>query len=216
MNQRLADAWEWISGDHKSKHGLLALVQILGLFATVIATVVAVLSYLNQTDKTSPENRSGAMREIDRSADERHIERAAPPIEHKSLSPSDDVAKSIAKAEAEKAAADEAAAEEAAALEAASSMEMDRYISGIVGKVKSAWIVLPGDEKFFCTLRVTLSKSGEAEAIEVIKSSSNSSFDSRAANAVRKAAPFAVPTDPRLYQRLRKFTFDFSPERATP
>lgn len=215
MNQRLADAWDWISGDHKSKHGLLALVQILGLVATVIATVVAVLSYLNQTDKANPVYRSEAAPETNRTADERPSEKSALPFEHKSPPPTDDVAKSIAKAEAEQAAADEAAAEEAAALEAASSMEMSRYVAEVVRKVKASWMVLPGDDNLTCTLRVTLSKAGEVEAIEVIKASSNLSFDRRAENAVRKAAPFAVPTEPRLYQRLRKFTFDFTPERAS-
>ena len=70
---------------------------------------------------------------------------------------------------------------------------------------------MPGTEDLVCTLRVTIIPGGEIGGVEIINSSGDPTFDRQAENAVRKAAPLPFPTEPRLMNRLRKFTLDFDP-----
>ena len=63
-----------------------------------------------------------------------------------------------------------------------------------------------------CTLYVRMIPGGEVVEASVIQSSGNAAFDRQAENAVRKAAPLPVPSDPRLFQRMREINFVFDPE----
>ena len=58
--------------------------------------------------------------------------------------------------------------------------------------------------------RVTLVPGGEIAGLEVIQSSGDPTFDRQAENAIRKSAPLPVPEEPRIFQKMRTFKFEFS------
>ena len=64
-----------------------------------------------------------------------------------------------------------------------------------------------------CVLAVQTVPGGEVVSVTLKKSSGNDIFDRRAINAVEKASPLPLPTDPATFERLRlrKFTFRFKP-----
>ncbi|MCB1749286.1 MAG: cell envelope integrity protein TolA [Gammaproteobacteria bacterium] len=126
-------------------------------------------------------------------------------------------AEAKAKAEAERkrleqALQDELAAEEAAAQAAADASEINRYVAAIANRVRQSFTILPGLEGLSCTLRITLVPGGEVAGVQIVKSSGNPTFDRQAENAVRKAAPLPVPSDPRLFQQMRSIAFVFDPQ----
>jgi colicin import membrane protein len=102
-------------------------------------------------------------------------------------------------------------AEEAAARAAADESEINRYIAAIRNRVHQSFTIVPGFDGLSCTLRITLIPGGEVSNVEIVKSSGNPAFDRQAENAVRKAAPLPVPTDPRLFRQLRSIAFVFEP-----
>lgn len=123
-----------------------------------------------------------------------------------------------AREEAERAAAlsDALAQEEkqraAAAQARADETEIARYIAAVRSRVANVFIYPGVAEGLRCTLYVRMIPGGEVVEARVIESSGNASFDRQAENAVRKAAPLPVPSDPRLFQRMREIKFVFDPE----
>ena len=65
-----------------------------------------------------------------------------------------------------------------------------------------------------CVLSVQTIPGGEVISVTTSKSSGNEVFDRRAVNAVEKASPLPLPTDPVVFDRLglRKFNFKFAPK----
>jgi len=63
-----------------------------------------------------------------------------------------------------------------------------------------------------CTIRVQLIAGGQVKSAQVIESSGNAIFDRSAENAVRKASPLPVPTDPLIFQKFKVFSFIFNPQ----
>lgn len=116
----------------------------------------------------------------------------------------------------EQALQDELAAEEAAIQARQQAQqdrrEIDRYIAAIASRVRQSFTILPGLDGLTCTLRITLIPGGEVAGVQITKSSGNQTFDRQAENAVRKAAPLPVPTEPRLFQQMRTISFVFDPK----
>jgi colicin import membrane protein len=100
----------------------------------------------------------------------------------------------------------------AAAQQRADESEISRYIQAIRSRVASVFIYPDLAKGLNCTLYVRMIPGGEVVEASVIQSSGNAAFDRQAENAVRKAAPLPVPSDPRLFQRMREINFVFDPE----
>ena len=100
----------------------------------------------------------------------------------------------------------ELAAEDRARLAAAKAdadaREIDRYVAAIANRVRQSFTILPGHEGLSCTLRITLIPGGEVAGVQIVKSSGNDPFDRQAENAVRKASPLPVPSDPGLFKHF--------------
>ena len=88
---------------------------------------------------------------------------------------------------------------------------IDKYATAIKSKVLENYKILAGQEGLECTLRITLIRDGNVAGIEVIKSSNNASFDRLAEVAVRKVAPFPVPDEERVFNKMRVISFVFRP-----
>ena len=88
---------------------------------------------------------------------------------------------------------------------------IDKYAAAIKTKVIENYKILAGQEGLECTLRITLIRDGNVAGVEVIKSSNNASFDRLAEVAVRKVAPFPVPEDERIFNKMRIISFVFRP-----
>ena len=66
-------------------------------------------------------------------------------------------------------------------------------------------------EGLSCEIQIRLLESGNVADVSIVKSSGNELFDERAAQAVRKASPLPVPTEQRVFNRLRTIQFIFKP-----
>ena len=88
---------------------------------------------------------------------------------------------------------------------------IDKYAAAIKSKVLEDYKILAGQEGLECTLRITLIRDGNVAGVEVIKSSKNASFDRLAEVAVRKVAPFPVPEEERIFNKMRVISFVFRP-----
>ena len=126
-----------------------------------------------------------------------------------------EAAKEAERKRIEQALQDELAAEEAAAAAAAQAQadsgEINRYVAAIANRVRQSFTILPGLEGLSCTVRITLVPGGEVAGVQIVRSSGNATFDRQAENAVRKASPLPVPSDPRLFQQMRSISFVFDP-----
>lgn len=93
--------------------------------------------------------------------------------------------------------------------------EIDRYYGLIKQQVTRNWNIPAASRKGLkCTLRVRVVSGGEVLAVNVIVSSGDPVFDRSAENALFKASPLQVPSDPDLFNRVfREFNFDFDPEK---
>lgn len=104
-------------------------------------------------------------------------------------------------------------AEEQVAREAAARREIDKYILLIQQKVQRNWLRPGGAAKVLsCTVTVGLIPGGEVVSVNVTKSSGNAVFDRSVENAVRKASPLPLPTEPGLVDRMREINFVFEPK----
>jgi len=95
----------------------------------------------------------------------------------------------------------------------ADDAEIGRYINAVRTKVANVFVYPDLDDGLKCTLYVRMIPGGDVVEARVIQSSGNQSFDRQAENAVRKAAPLPVPSNPRLFQRMREIKFVFDPEQ---
>ena len=54
---------------------------------------------------------------------------------------------------------------------------------------------------------------GDVVEVNIAKSSGNEIFDRRAATAVEKASPLSVPSEQRLFEKMRVIEFTFRPKK---
>jgi colicin import membrane protein len=90
---------------------------------------------------------------------------------------------------------------------------VDQYIDGIRSAVQNNWLQPPSARPGMqCTVRVNLIPGGDVAGVRITVSSGDAAFDRSVENAVRKAAPLPLPSDPGLFDNFRELTFVFKPE----
>ena len=62
------------------------------------------------------------------------------------------------------------------------------------------------------TFLIRMVPGGEVVGVQVEKSSGNPVFDQRARDAVYQASPLPVPTEPRIFEKMRDFQLVFAPQ----
>lgn len=119
--------------------------------------------------------------------------------------------------EAEQSLKEQLASEEqsraAAAREARALAEVDKFKAIIGQKVERNWNRPLGAAKGLqCTVRVRLVPGGEVLGATVVRGSGNAAFDRSVENAVHKASPLPLPSDPTLFEHYREIEFLFNPQ----
>lgn len=106
------------------------------------------------------------------------------------------------------------AAEESAAQDSGRNKGViDQYLAGIKQAVQNNWLQPPSAQSGLqCTVRVNLIPGGDVAGVRIVVSSGDAAFDRSVENAVRKAAPLPLPSDPGLFENFRELTFVFKPE----
>ncbi len=80
-------------------------------------------------------------------------------------------------------------------------------------KMNTYWIKPYGSNHGLqCLVEVHLAPQGEVLQVRIARSSGNPAFDQSAEVAVQKASPLPVPSDPKIGEHFRQFTFTFRPE----
>lgn len=97
----------------------------------------------------------------------------------------------------------EAAAADARARQMAA--QIGEFTRAIDRKVKSVWRLPPNTSHGMMTeMRITILPGGEVASVLVTKSSGSSALDASAQEAVRRASPLPVPSDPVLFREQFK------------
>jgi colicin import membrane protein len=89
------------------------------------------------------------------------------------------------------------------------------YAQQIQSRVKRYWSKpINARSGMTVTLEVKLIPGGDVKSVKVIKSSGDPVFDRSAENAVYKAAPMPMPSDPDATQKIisEGIEFEFKPE----
>lgn len=119
-----------------------------------------------------------------------------------------------AAADALKAEADAIAADAANERARRMSAQIGEFQIAINRKIKSNWrrpVAVSG--KLVTELRITLLPGGEVASVVVVKSSGNEAFDESAKDAVSRANPLPVPSDPALFrEQFKVLLLKFKPE----
>ena len=117
-------------------------------------------------------------------------------------------------ADALKAEADAIAADAANERARRMSAQIGEFQLAINRKIKSSWrrpAAVAG--KLVTELRITLLPGGEVASVVVVKSSGNDAFDESAKDAVSRANPLPVPSDPALFrEQFKVLLLKFKPE----
>lgn len=123
-------------------------------------------------------------------------------------------ARQKALADALKAEADAIAADAANERARRMSAQIGEFQLAINRKIKSNWrrpAAVSG--KLVTELRITLLPGGEVASVVVVKSSGNDAFDESAKDAVSRANPLPVPSDPALFrEQFKVLLLKFKPE----
>lgn len=142
--------------------------------------------------------------------------------EFKRVSDEQAAARKQREAEARQKAIADALKAEADAIAADAANERARRMSAQIGefqlainrKIKSNWrrpATVSG--KLVTELRITLMPGGEVASVVVVKSSGNDAFDESAKDAVSRANPLPVPSDPALFrEQFKVLLLKFKPE----
>lgn len=114
------------------------------------------------------------------------------------------------KAEAERKAQEEALQ---AQMEAEQNQrEMARYVVVIRQQIERNWLrPQTSREGLKCTVQVRLIPGGDVIGVSVVQSSGDPAFDRSVENAVHKASPLNVPSEPRLFELFRDLRLVFDP-----
>ena len=149
-------------------------------------------------------------------------ELAAIEKESKRISDEQAAARKQREAEARQKALADALKAEADAIAADAANERARRMSAQIGefqlainrKIKSNWRRPPAvSGKLVTELRITLLPGGEIASVVVVKSSGSDAFDESAKDAVSRANPLPVPSDPALFrEQFKVLLLKFKPE----
>lgn len=149
-------------------------------------------------------------------------ELAAIEKESKRITDEQNAARKQREAEARQKAIADALKAEADAIAADAANERARRMSALIGefqlainrKIKSNWrrpAAVSG--KLVTELRITLLPGGEIASVVVVKSSGSDAFDESAKDAVSRANPLPVPSDPALFrEQFKVLLLKFKPE----
>jgi len=88
--------------------------------------------------------------------------------------------------------------------------EVDRYKADITAAIIESRIlssIFTGDLQ--CTIRIRLLPDGSILAVNIERSSGNKAYDEMSENAIYKAAPFTMPEEHELYNKLRDIVVSF-------
>lgn len=96
---------------------------------------------------------------------------------------------------------------------------LDSEFSRFVGQVKynvlsNRSLTFAFDKDLVCEIEIKLTSNGDLISAQVVKSSGNPAYDNNSKTAVLKSAPFDMPSDPELNQRVRSIKLKFKQEEA--
>lgn len=90
--------------------------------------------------------------------------------------------------------------------------EIQKYTALISRAVENSFNKLVLPEGLSCVILIRLLEGGKVADVSIAKSSGNDLFDKRAEDAVYKASPLPVPTEERIFKKMRTIEFTFKPK----
>ena len=89
--------------------------------------------------------------------------------------------------------------------------EISKYTSLIVSEIESKFNETNLKEGLSCKILIRMIEGGEVIESNIVESSGDETFDLRAVKAVSRASPLPVPTESRLFNKMRTIRITFEP-----
>ncbi|MBO67482.1 MAG: hypothetical protein CL398_04145, partial [Acidiferrobacteraceae bacterium] len=82
--------------------------------------------------------------------------------------------------------------------------------AAIAAKIKDNWVET-GEPGLVAVIVVRVSREGDVQSVEIQKTSGDVLFDRSAVAAINKASPLPFPENPKHYEYIKEFQFNFRP-----
>ena len=89
--------------------------------------------------------------------------------------------------------------------------EILKFTSLIINSIESKFNKINLKEGLSCKILIRMIEGGEVIESNIVESSGDATFDQRAEKAVRRASPLPVPTESRLFNKMRSIRITFEP-----
>ena len=89
--------------------------------------------------------------------------------------------------------------------------EILKFTSLIINSIESKFNKINLKEGLSCKILIRMIEGGEVIESNIVESSGDATFDQRAEKAVRRASPLPVPTEGRLFNKMRSIRITFEP-----
>ena len=89
--------------------------------------------------------------------------------------------------------------------------EILKFTSLIINSIESKFNKINLKEGLSCKILIRMIEGGEVIESNIVESSGDATFDQRAEKAVRRASPLPVPTESRLFNKMRTIRITFEP-----
>ena len=96
--------------------------------------------------------------------------------------------------------------------------EIQKFVANLQNLVGRNWIKPPGTLKvkdLKCVVNVRLMPTGDVLTVNVIQSCGNARLDRSVEAAVKKAAPYPIPADKNIFDKIREIQFEFIPPQES-
>lgn len=99
-------------------------------------------------------------------------------------------------------------------LQQRASRELAKFESQIRKKVEDNWVQTSGSRIFTASVQVVVNRQGTVLSADIAQSSGSTQFDRSVIHAIQRASPLPIPSDPELFDHIRKFNFKFTTPSA--
>ena len=89
--------------------------------------------------------------------------------------------------------------------------EILKFTSLIINSIESKFNKINLKEGLSCKILIRMIEGGEVIESNIVESSGDATFDQRAKKAVHRASPLPVPTESRLFNKMRSIRITFEP-----
>lgn len=98
--------------------------------------------------------------------------------------------------------------------------EIQKFTALLTKKIERSWIKPPGitleqAKNLNCVVNVRLMPTGDVSYVNIVEGCGDENYRRSVEAAVKKAAPYPIPSDMNIFDKVRDINFNFSPEQES-